>query len=300
MKKFALLLILAVMILTVLSCTSKKQSTAETTTEPASVSLNTKEILLSALIPGVTTKGDNYPREIMQRFRIESPTEGHNVWKVYCADGEAVYVSWRLIIDEDGGYNEIVQSVSDTFAIPIHEKEEFDQISIGMSVIDVFNILGEQGYDWLLSSKIVRDFYCSDGTTVTITLDNLNFSESFTVTSIEFNEPKEGGHADRSEPLGDHLVFPEDELVTFVEQIKRRSSFEDLPSIYKENYELTVVEKNEIVTLSYRLSDGSCMKLELRNVSYDKNADISKYRLINISICGITLGYNDEHFISPC
>lgn len=301
MRKIIVLLITVSMLLALFGCEKGlPASVVESTTEPASVSLNTKEILLSALIPGVTTKGDNYPREIMQRFQIESPTEGHNVWKVYCADGETVYVSWRLIIDEDGGYNEIVQSVSDTFAIPIHEKEEFDQISIGMSEIDVFNILGEQGYDWLLSSKIVRDFYCSDGTTVTITLDNLNFSESFTVTSIKFNEPTEGGHADRSEPLGDYLVFPEDELVTFVEQIKRRSNYEDLPSIYKENYELTVVEKNEIVTLSYRLSDGSCMKLELRNVSYNKNADISKYRLINISICGITLGHNEEHFISPC
>ena len=211
MKKIVLLLITASMLLALFGCDKRlPASVVESTTEPAPVSLNTKEILLSALIPGVTTKGDNYPREIMRRFRIESPTEGHNVWKVYCADGEAVYVSWRLIIDEDGGYNEIVQSVSDTFAIPIHEKEEFDQISIGMSEIDVFNILGEQGYDWLLSSKIVRDFYCSDGTTVTITFESLNFSEIFTVTSIRFNEPTEGGHADRSEPLGDYLVFPED------------------------------------------------------------------------------------------
>ena len=122
MRKILVLLITVSMLLALFGCEKRlPASVVESTTEPASVSLNTKEILLSALIPGVTTKGDNYPWEIMQRFRIESPTEGHNVWKVYCADGEAVYVSWRLIIDEDGGYNEIVQSVSDTFAIPIHE-----------------------------------------------------------------------------------------------------------------------------------------------------------------------------------
>lgn len=198
MKKIALLLILAVMILTVLSCASKKQSTAGTTTDPAETTPavtdeNGKPYkkLFEKLTPGTSVAKFN---ELLGGFfEHEDVYEGRNLRKYLCADGE-IYVDIKIVFLEDGEVDLVVKSVSETCPpIPTHEKAVLEQITVGMKESEVYELLDDCGA-WITSGVRTMEFLCTDGSKLRVQFDNNSDSGQLdynVVKTVEFIEPKE-------------------------------------------------------------------------------------------------------------
>ena len=202
MKRTVVLLITVSMLLALFGCAPNKPASTvnSTTTEPtgtiteASGKKSTIDrALFDNIVCGKTTKAEYL--DIVRGYEYEDYIRGRNVDRFKCTDGGYIYVEFTYSFEhgEVCDVNVIVNTVSEEYTIPVHDRTLFDQITVGMYTSDMLALLGGDPGTRVTSGLWVAEYLLNDGSRAYVVFNGKNpfdsSCECFCVGSVSIEEP---------------------------------------------------------------------------------------------------------------